>query len=47
MEDDGNRANVEEEVIASTGADDFKAMPSGSQPVLTQESPMPELPAPI
>lgn len=47
MKSDGNRANVQGEGIASMEMDDFKARPSGSQPVLTQTSLLGELPAPI
>lgn len=47
MEKEGNQANVEQELIASTGTDDMKSMPSGPQPVLTQESLASELPTPI
>lgn len=43
IEDDGNRANVKGEAVASTDANNLQAMPSGSQPVLAQESLVGEL----
>lgn len=37
LEEEENRANVEQEDILSTSTDDLKAMPSRLQPILTQE----------
>lgn len=47
MEEDGIRASMEGEGIASTDTNDFKAITSGSQPLLMQESLMGELSTPI
>lgn len=47
MEEDGNQQNVEGVGAESTRTDDLEAIPSGAQPVLTQESLMKGLWTPL
>lgn len=47
MQDDENRANLEEEGMAWTETDDFGVMPSGSQPLFTLESLVSKIPTPV